>query len=472
VLSEAKCCNWDEKRAHDWWLFGYGHYTLPWKVDKQLKFRLVFFVFALLFIAAASALYADTDTSTDKGKDTPKHSRKIDKKSSDGKREGDRSSVGRRGSSSDQSSTTEKHSTLEPRSSARQDASGTDATKSRDTGSRSINPFGHHSTSSDATTHEPVIRTNSRTRESSGNATHSPYGTDKAIQHDKGGNPDGSHAPIFKSNENVITKPPSKQSGSFFGRARAAHDAARPVPTIFHTWNDSSPRSHGVIPSGAPRIVRRGGHYDQVVHRIGLAPTNRYYFTPRRGGNNRRVVVDMYYPHYYSVWRPHYYRPVYYRWGWCPEWIGAVFIESEFFYHVPHEVIVDRNGVEDAIDDIQAAWINGDLTLISSRLGHDKVRIYTGTSYQYSLSADDFNGMTADQLANIQTDELSFDDPLWLSSREVWVSGMQTFNSLDSDETDTMYLAFRLRKRYSNWEIVGFYSSDQPIRCPYTVWRR
>jgi hypothetical protein len=65
---------------------------------------------------------------------------------------------------------------------------------------------------------------------------------------------------------------------------------------------------------------------------------------------------------------------------------------------------------------------------------------------------------------------LTFNDPIWLSNHEFFVTGRHQFYDPDGDR-QTVYVSYRLRKLGGDWYIVSVGSSLEPIRHHYNDFR-
>lgn len=233
--------------------------------------------------------------------------------------------------------------------------------------------------------------------------------------------------------------------------------------------------------------------YTKIVNNFGCSATNHFLFTPRtrfhpdffgrddgyaayRRHHHHTVVILVFFfpyyfsdPYWYGLYYPGYYPSVYALWGWCPGWIYPQRVWYDPFDYICREMVIYRDyvGVNRALSDIKQAWLDGDIRLISEHLtDRVDVRIYFEGQYSYTLTADDFYAMTADVMATTSTTSIHLSSPIWISGREVFVRGEQTFLDPSGNE-QTLYLFYRLRLLGSDWYIVAFGSSTEPIRSPY-----
>ena len=191
------------------------------------------------------------------------------------------------------------------------------------------------------------------------------------------------------------------------------------------------------------------------------------------------VVVNLYYPFYYSdpgfigLSYDGYYPSVYSYFGWAPGWVyrERVYYEpSDYIYVVPGYAL-DERGAAQAIGDVRDAWLGGDIQPLASHLTDQlDIRVYFDGRYEYSTSTDDFYAMTLDTLATTQTVAMDFDDPIWISSREVFYTGRQVFDDPDGVE-HTVYVSFRFRELGGEWYLVAVGTSPNPIEHQYTDFR-
>jgi hypothetical protein len=215
---------------------------------------------------------------------------------------------------------------------------------------------------------------------------------------------------------------------------------------------------------------------------IGFFDESDGVFALRRYPHHPTVVINFYYPYYFSdpgwfaFYYPGYYPSVYSLWGWCPGWVypeRVYYDPFAYVYMTPASARpqTDRVGAERAIDDIRDAWIDSDIELLANHLSDDlDVRVYFDGNYSYTTSTDDFYGLTADTMSTTETVAMDFDQPTWVSRTEVFFTGSQIFRDPDGNR-HTLYVSYRLRQLGYDWYIVGFGSSQQPIENRYRDFR-
>ncbi len=259
------------------------------------------------------------------------------------------------------------------------------------------------------------------------------------------------------------------------------------------------------IPSGTTIINRTNitninVNFVNIVNTVGFEPANTFLFVPRTtffagffgGGDgffffqsrhhHSLIALGFFFPFYYSdpYWNafycPGYYPSVYSMWGWSPGWIypNRVYYDPyDYVYRAPvsRGYALDSAGANQAINDIETAWLDGDISALSNHLTDQvDIRIYFNGKYSYTSSTDDYYAMTADTMSTTRTASLNFSRPVWVSDREVFVSGRQVFTDPDDNE-HTLYLSYRLRQLGSDWYVVAFGSSNSPIHSPYHDFR-
>lgn len=258
------------------------------------------------------------------------------------------------------------------------------------------------------------------------------------------------------------------------------------------------------IPEGT-RVLDRGSltqinvNYTNIVNVFG-EPRNTFLFTPRTTffagffgesdgffafehfGHHNSVALSLFYPFYFSEpdWYafdyPGFYPSVYSMWGWCPGWVypDRVYYEPDEYTYAPAYPVgyrLDYQGAERAINDIRHAWIEDDPTSFNAHLTDQiDVRIYLNGEYSYSTATNDYYAMTADTMSTSHTTAMDFQSPVWISSHEVFYTGRQVFTDPDGGQR-TLYISYRLRKLGSDWYVVAFGSSADPIESHYTDFR-
>jgi len=206
-----------------------------------------------------------------------------------------------------------------------------------------------------------------------------------------------------------------------------------------------------------------------------------------RHHHNTLVFVNFFYPYYYSdpfftgFWYDGYYPSVYTYFGWCPGWVyptRVYYVPTEYYYYPPATPYryysgysLDTGGADRAISDIRRSWLEGDIGSVSGHLTDQlDIRVYFDGEYSYTTTTDDFYQMTLDTLTTTQTTEMDFDEPIWISSHEVFVTGRQVFYDPDGDR-HLLYVSFRLRHLGSGWYLVAIGTSKDPIQHEYSDFR-
>ena len=210
------------------------------------------------------------------------------------------------------------------------------------------------------------------------------------------------------------------------------------------------------------------------------------YF-PRRHRQHSVVVLNLFYPFYYSdpqfvgFYYSGYYPSVYAYFGWSPGWVypQRVYYSPADYVYVPATPYryyssgyrLDYTGASRAISDIRRSWLDGDIGPLAAHLTNQvDIRVYFDGEYSYTTTTDDFYAMTLDTLATTRTLAMDFDDPIWISSEEVFYTGRQVFDD-PYGERHTVYVSFRFRKLGLEWYLVALGTSRDPIRHQYTDFR-
>ncbi len=265
------------------------------------------------------------------------------------------------------------------------------------------------------------------------------------------------------------------------------------------------------IPSGAAFLVRDNisrisVSYTRVRAQFG-APSYHYAFIPRSRAaywagywdgytdgywaaqhyaRRPMVALTFYYGFYYSdpywfgFWYPGYYPAIYHYWGWMPPWIypARVYYAPVAYVYVPVTPYryyagqsVDEVGARRAIEDIRRSWFNAEVEPLARHLTDRlDIRVYFDGEYTYTTSTEDYYAMTVDAMATTHTVAMDFDQPIWLSSHEFFVTGRHVFYDPDG-ERQSVYVSYRLRRLSGEWYIVAVGSSLEPIRHRYRDFR-
>jgi len=200
------------------------------------------------------------------------------------------------------------------------------------------------------------------------------------------------------------------------------------------------------------------------------------------------VVINFFYGYYWSdpgwfgFYYPGYYPAVYHYWGWTPGWVypTRVYVSpveyvysppvTPYRYYTPGSYM-DERGASRAINEVRDSWLNGDMSLLSRHLTDQlDIQVYFDGEYSYTTSTDDYYAMTADAAATTQTVAMDFDDPIWISTAEVFYTGRHVFYDPDGNQ-QTVYISYRLRHLGTEWYIVAIGSSLNPIEHHYHDFR-
>jgi hypothetical protein len=119
--------------------------------------------------------------------------------------------------------------------------------------------------------------------------------------------------------------------------------------------------------------------------------------------------------------------------------------------------------LNDAIEDIRRAWLNGDYARFRSRVKEDgRVRIYLKGKYQYSVGSADFGQMTRDAMARIDTTGFELDRVARQGEERAFVSGKHTYMDPDKSKRE-VYVSYGLEREDGFWRITQAGSSSSII---------
>ena len=211
------------------------------------------------------------------------------------------------------------------------------------------------------------------------------------------------------------------------------------------------------------------------------------HWAGRHFGHHPAVTISFYYPYYWSdpywvaFYYPGYYPGVYHYWGWVPGWVyptRVYYVPVEYVYvpvtpyrYYPTAYTVDQGGSQRAIDEIRRAWFNSEITPLATHLTDRlDIRVYFDGEYEYTTSTEDYYAMTVDTMATTQTVAMDFNNPIWISSHEVFYTGRHVFYDPGGDR-QTVYVSYRLRRLGTEWYVVAVGSSREPIRHQYRDFR-
>ena len=294
-----------------------------------------------------------------------------------------------------------------------------------------------------------------------------------------------------------------------------APDEAKLAPARLQNWVREQNRQWGRLDSARPAVDVVGNpvptdaillnrntttnitiNYTKIVNNFGspgfsyvVAPGAVWgggYF-PRTHHQHTVVVLNLFYPFYYSdpqfvgFYYSGYYPSVYAYFGWSPGWVypQRVYYSPADYVYVPATPYryyssgyrLDYTGASRAISDIRRSWLDGDIGPLAAHLTNQvDIRVYFDGEYSYTTTTDDFYAMTLDTLATTRTLAMDFDDPIWISSEEVFYTGRQVFDDPDG-ERHTVYVSFRFRKLGAEWYLVALGTSRDPIQHQYTDFR-
>jgi hypothetical protein len=287
-----------------------------------------------------------------------------------------------------------------------------------------------------------------------------------------------------------------------FNRPQAGGDQTRLVRDVI--GNPITPQMPVVHRDTISRISVT---YNRIRADFG-APQNRYVVLPRVPGSywdgywdgygdgylaarhrhhHGLVVIAFYYPFYFSdpywfgFYYSGYYPSVYTYWGWCPPWIypnRVYYAPMDYVYwpttpyrYYPSSYRLDYAGAANAIEDIRQAWFQGKIDSLAYHLTDQlDIQVYLDGEYQYSTSTSDYYSQTVDAMATTDTVSLDFDNPIWISSAEVFYTGRHVFYDPDGNQ-QTVYVSYRLRNLGGQWYLVSIGSSLNPIQHQYHDFR-
>ncbi len=274
----------------------------------------------------------------------------------------------------------------------------------------------------------------------------------------------------------------NQQLGNWDAKGRMTHDVVgNPVPSEAVVFNRTNVVNNNITIN-----------YTNIVNNYGT-PRFGFVFAPRFDGDfghhrhHSVIVINFFYPYYYSdpyfvgFWYPGYYPAVYSFYGWTPAWVyptRVYYAPAEYYYTPPATPYryytnygLDYASADRAISDIRQAWLNSDIGSLTGHLTDQlDIRVYFDGEYSYTTTTDDFYQMTLDTLTTTQTVEMDFDNPIWISSHEVFVTGRQVFYDPDGDRHE-VYVSFRLRQLGGAWYLVAIGSSLNPIQHQYSDFR-
>jgi hypothetical protein len=119
--------------------------------------------------------------------------------------------------------------------------------------------------------------------------------------------------------------------------------------------------------------------------------------------------------------------------------------------------------LNDAIEDMRRAWLNGDYARFRARVREDgKVRIYLKGKYQYSVDGQDFGQMTHDAMTRIDTTGFELDQVQKTGENRAFVSGKHTYVDPDKSKRE-VYVSYGLVREKGHWHISEAGSSSSPI---------
>jgi hypothetical protein len=288
-------------------------------------------------------------------------------------------------------------------------------------------------------------------------------------------------------------------------------EQAKSAPTQLQTWVRQQNKPQTRVPNRATvdtvgnlipnfyKPLERGKnitiHYTKIVNHIG-SPRYPYMVAPgaawghhgyfHKKHSQPSVVINFFYPFYYSdpgfvgFAYDGYYPSVYTYFGWAPGWVypeRTYYAPDDYIYYpdTPYRYYrsyeLDTRGATRAIRDIRNSWLEGDTEALAAHLTNQlDIRIYFDGEYAYTTSVDDFYAMTLDTLSTTWTVDMEFDDPIWISSHEVFYTGYQVFADPYGEE-HTVYVSYRFRKLGTEWYLVALGTSLNPIEHKYQDFR-
>jgi len=211
------------------------------------------------------------------------------------------------------------------------------------------------------------------------------------------------------------------------------------------------------------------------------------YWAGRHRWHGSHVVLSFYYgyywsdPYWFAFYYPGYYPSIYHYWGWCPGWVypnrvyyvptDYVYIPAtpyRYYYATPY---VDEIAAHRVVEDTRRAWFESDIATLSYHLTDQlDIRVYFDGEYGYSTTTEDYYAMTVDAMATTHTVAMDFDTPIWLSTREFFVTGRHVFYD-PAENRQTVYVSYRFRNLGGEWYLVAVGTSLEPIQHKYRDFR-
>jgi hypothetical protein len=119
--------------------------------------------------------------------------------------------------------------------------------------------------------------------------------------------------------------------------------------------------------------------------------------------------------------------------------------------------------LNDAIEDIRRAWLNGDYSRFRSRVKEDaRVRIYLKGKYQYSVAGEDFGQMTRDAMTRIDTTGFELDRVTPSGANRAFASGRHIYVDPDKQKRE-VYVSYGLARENGRWLITEAGSSSAAV---------
>jgi hypothetical protein len=219
---------------------------------------------------------------------------------------------------------------------------------------------------------------------------------------------------------------------------------SRPPRTAFSNWGSSTRISGRTF-----RTVPIGYNDPWCVYQTPLFSNVRFYYPFYYAGP---VVAGFYYSPFWSYGNLF---PTYIY----PERVIVVerrvylrdVVSDDNFYD-PYSPTTDT--LRDTMDDIRAAWMNGDGGLLLQHVNDAyPVRILQKGDYKYSLEPEDYRDITKDALNRVQTISFDWTDVDRSASDLVVLEAKHTFRDPDGD-SHTIRLNYTVEKSRGSWWIT------------------
>lgn len=259
-------------------------------------------------------------------------------------------------------------------------------------------------------------------------------------------------------------------------------NATRPGGPPSNTGHSVNRPSDNRSSFGGGRTYSTGNTQRRTNYTVGYRPTKAYVphdYRPPTYQQGRYHYAHTYHPKpcYFGYWAPSYapgfsYRSVYFNFGLFP-YLQVTRISSRSYTsvsYVSEPIYIGGNyyrserydRLDEALADIRSGWISGRNDLIERHVRPGQtIAVLLDGQYDYSVSSDDYLGMTRDAIMDLNTTSFVWDTVRERGDGMVTAYGEHAFRS--ADKVRTVYVTYTFQKVGRDYFLTEVGSSEYPL---------